>query len=156
MIIILWLIDIIIISKGFWYKDILDSHKGKTRSVIRRGLMRYRLLVQTVLLIPVHVACLVHMSHDRGYRFSLGGERETLTPTCPENEGWLWSRKAGRKTWCWGTNVSHSGVLPCCFGDERMVAKPTQNPGRYSWYQSQVKNYLALWRDSVEIGLVIP
>ena len=42
-------IDIIIISKGFWYKDILDSHKGKTRSVIRRGLMRYRLLVQTVL-----------------------------------------------------------------------------------------------------------
>ena len=38
----------IIISKGFLYKDILDSHKGKTRSVIRRGLMRYRLLVQTV------------------------------------------------------------------------------------------------------------
>ena len=38
-------IDIIIISKGFWYKDILDSHKGKTRSVLRRGLMRYRLLV---------------------------------------------------------------------------------------------------------------
>ena len=51
------LIDIIIISKGFWYKDILDSHKGKTRPVIRHGLMRSRLLVQncfkTVLLIPV-------------------------------------------------------------------------------------------------------
>ena len=46
---ILWLIGIIIISKGFWYKDILDSHKGKTRSVLRRSLMRYRLLVQTVL-----------------------------------------------------------------------------------------------------------
>ena len=41
-------IDIIIISKGFLYKDSLASHKGKTRSVIRRGLMRYRLLVQTV------------------------------------------------------------------------------------------------------------
>ena len=46
---IYWYIDIILISKGFWYKDILDSHKGKTRSVLRRGLMRYRLLVQTVL-----------------------------------------------------------------------------------------------------------
>ena len=45
---ILWLMDIIIISKGFWYKDILDSHKGKTRSVMRRGLMRYHLLVWTV------------------------------------------------------------------------------------------------------------
>ena len=46
---ILWLIDIIIISKGFWYKDILDFHKGKTHFVIRRGLMRYHLLVRTVL-----------------------------------------------------------------------------------------------------------
>ena len=45
---ILWLIDIIIISKGFWYKDILGSHKGKTRSVIRRCLVRYHLLVRTV------------------------------------------------------------------------------------------------------------
>ena len=34
--------------KRFWYKDISDSHKGKTHSVIRRGLMRYRLLVRTV------------------------------------------------------------------------------------------------------------
>ena len=34
--------------KRFWYKDVLDSHKGKTRSVIRHGLMRYRLLVRTV------------------------------------------------------------------------------------------------------------
>ena len=66
MIIILWLIDTIIISMSFDIKiivtfnmilkvksNVLDSHKGKTRSVIRRGLMRYRLLVQTVLLIPV-------------------------------------------------------------------------------------------------------
>ena len=42
---ILWLIDIIIIPKGFDIKIILDSHKEKTRSVLRRGLMRYRLLV---------------------------------------------------------------------------------------------------------------
>ena len=49
MIIILWLIDIIIISKGFDIKKFLDSHKEKTRSVMRRGLMRYCLLVQTVL-----------------------------------------------------------------------------------------------------------
>ena len=37
-------IDIIIISKGFWYKDILDFRKGKSRSVLRRGLMRYHLV----------------------------------------------------------------------------------------------------------------
>ena len=49
MIIILWLIDITIISKGFWYKENLDSHKGKPRSVIRRGLMRYHLPTWTVL-----------------------------------------------------------------------------------------------------------
>ena len=35
--------------KRFWYKDILDSHKGKTHSVIRRGLMRYHLPAWTVL-----------------------------------------------------------------------------------------------------------
>ena len=55
MIIILWLIDIIIISKGFRYKDILDSHEGKTHSVIRRGLMRYRLLV--------HIPVLNYFTH---------------------------------------------------------------------------------------------
>ena len=62
---ILWLIDIIIISKGFWYKDILDSHKGKTHSVLRRGLMRYRLLVQTVL------NCFTHTSPMTDPKFTL-------------------------------------------------------------------------------------
>ena len=53
MIIILWLIDIITISNEFDINiivpfkrfsnigpSVLDSHKGKTRSIIRRGLMR--------------------------------------------------------------------------------------------------------------------
>ena len=38
------LIDIIIISKGFWYKDIWILIREKPVRVIRRGLMRYHLV----------------------------------------------------------------------------------------------------------------
>ena len=65
MIFILWLIDTIIISMSFDIKFFLDSHKGKTRSVIRHGLMRYRLIAQTVL------NCFTHTSPMTDPEFTL-------------------------------------------------------------------------------------